>query len=315
MDWISGIQRAIDYIEDHLTETIDYETAAAQCFSSVYHFQRIFSLLCGFTLGEYIRSRRLSLAGAELAAGTAKVIDTALKYGYDSPDSFARAFQKFHGVTPSAAKAGGQQLRSFSRLVLNISLEGATDMTYKLEEKPEMILVGTRRHFTGAPYGQARSRQEEQMFETTRAVQWLLRGAAKISTPAERERYGITDTCVITKVDDEGYEFYYAAELDEDVRSNLYNEQVTGFAHMREFALEELVIARHKYAIFSVKDPAGDNPIAEYQHIRAQIMTQWLHSSGWEISNAPELAVYHWFPKPERKKRSIEIWLPVEPVN
>ena len=91
MDWIYGIQNALDYVEEHLTEEIDYEKVAAQSFSSSYHFQRIFSILCGFTLGEYIRNRRLSLAGAELAAGDVKVIDIALKYGYESPDSFSPA--------------------------------------------------------------------------------------------------------------------------------------------------------------------------------------------------------------------------------
>ena len=96
MDWIIGMQKAIDYIEEHITEEIDYEMVAQQSFSSSFHFQRVFSILCGYTLGEYIRCRRLSLAGAELALGKIKVIDAAVKYGYDSPDSFGRAFQKFH---------------------------------------------------------------------------------------------------------------------------------------------------------------------------------------------------------------------------
>ena len=124
MDWITGIQNALDYIEEHLTEDIDYDRVAEQSFSSSYHFQRIFSLLCGFTVGEYIRYRRLSLAGSELASTDIKVIDAALKYGYESPDSFAKAFQKFHGITPSAARTSGNVLRSFSRLTLKISLEG-----------------------------------------------------------------------------------------------------------------------------------------------------------------------------------------------
>ena len=130
MDWIIGMQKAIDYIEDNLTESIDYEKIAAQSFSSSYHFQRVFSILCGFTLGEYIRNRRLSLAGTELAASDAKIMDIALKYGYESPDSFAKAFQKFHGVLPSQARSNGGTLRSFSRLVLKLSLEGGSTMNY-----------------------------------------------------------------------------------------------------------------------------------------------------------------------------------------
>ena len=126
MDWIDGIQRALDYIEANLTEEIDYDRAAREAASSSFHFQRVFSILCGYTLGEYIRNRRLALAGAELAAGRIRVIDAALKYGYDSPDSFAKAFKRFHGVLPSEAK--GASLRSFSPLRIKLSLEGASMM-------------------------------------------------------------------------------------------------------------------------------------------------------------------------------------------
>ena len=107
MDWIQGVQRAVDYVEAHITEPIDYEEAAKQAYSSSFHFQRVFSILCGFTLGDYIRMRRLSLAGNELASSGIRVIDAALKYGYDTPESFSRAFTRFHGVTPSQAKHAG----------------------------------------------------------------------------------------------------------------------------------------------------------------------------------------------------------------
>ena len=141
MDWITGMQKAIDYIEAHLTDDIDYREIASNGFYSCYHFQRMFSILCGYTLGEYIRLRRLSVAGAELASGKEKVIDVALKYGYDSPDSFAKAFQKFHGITPSQARTGGATLKSFSRLHIKISLEGGSTMQYKMEEKEAFYVL------------------------------------------------------------------------------------------------------------------------------------------------------------------------------
>ena len=113
MDWLTGMQAAIDYIEDHLLEDLDIETIAAESFSSLYHFQRVFSIVCDMTLGEYIRNRRLSLAGSELARGENKVIDIVIKYGYDNPDSFTRAFQKFHGILPSQVSI----IRVFSKLI------------------------------------------------------------------------------------------------------------------------------------------------------------------------------------------------------
>ena len=88
MDWITGIQKAIDYVEAHITEPIDYEEAAKRAYSSSFHFQRVFSILCGFKLGEYIRWRRLSLAGSELLQSNEKIIDLAMKYGYDTPVSY-----------------------------------------------------------------------------------------------------------------------------------------------------------------------------------------------------------------------------------
>lgn len=135
LDWITGIQKAIDYIEENLTENLDYDKIAEKAFSSSYHFQRVFGILCGLTLGEYIRERRLTLAGSELASTNIKVIDVAMKYGYESPESFGRAFLKFHGVTPTQAKSCGNSLKSFSKLTVKLVLEGGTIMDYRIEEK------------------------------------------------------------------------------------------------------------------------------------------------------------------------------------
>ena len=141
MDWIESIQNAVDYIEAHLTEKTDYEDIARVAYSSSYHFQRVFGMLCGITLGEYIRRRRLTLAGNELSAGGAKVTEVAYKYGYDTPESFSRAFMRFHGIKPSQAKSG-RPLNSFSRLVPNIDRMGGTQMQYSVRQMPEKILVG-----------------------------------------------------------------------------------------------------------------------------------------------------------------------------
>ena len=83
MDWLQGIQKAIDYIEENITEKIDYEEVAKRAYSSSFHFQRVFGIMCGFTLGEYIRRRRLTLAANELLSKNRKVIDVAFKYGYE----------------------------------------------------------------------------------------------------------------------------------------------------------------------------------------------------------------------------------------
>lgn len=108
--WITGIQDAINYIEENLTEDLTMNDIAACSYISAFHFQRIFSVLCGITVGEYIRNRRLTLAAQALSVENGKVMDVAVRYGYDSPDSFARAFTRFHGISPSAAKKKGASI-------------------------------------------------------------------------------------------------------------------------------------------------------------------------------------------------------------
>lgn len=141
MDWVTGIQKAINHIEEHLTEEIDYEEIAAEALCSSFYLQRIFSVLCGITLGDYIRNRRLTLAGNELSSSDKKVIDIALKYGYETPESFTRAFSKFHGITPSEAKKDGSKLKFFSRLSLKISLSGGNLLDYKIIDKDEFYIM------------------------------------------------------------------------------------------------------------------------------------------------------------------------------
>ena len=301
MGWITGMQKAIDYIEANLTEEIDYEKVAAESFSSSYHFQRVFSILCGYTLGEYIRLRRLSLAGAELANGKEKVIDIALKYGYDSPDSFAKAFQKFHGITPSQARADGSKLKSFSRLSIKISLEGGSIMNYRIETKPQYTLLGYKKRFEGTPYDELRHKQEGDFFITTRAHQWMLKGMANDK---------LSDYCVITNMNDDGYDFYIASTTDNWERDNLYNSKVTGIDFMDKFQFEEIIIPERTYAIFETEKQRM--PIPEYFDLRKQIAAEWLSNNEYQMINAPEIAVYHWGIVGGYTERTIELWIPIE---
>lgn len=145
--WNEGIANAIAYIEENLTGNIDIEQVAQKACVSSFYFQKIFKALCGFTIGEYIRNRRLTLAAQELCSSHIKVIDAALKYGYDSPDSFARAFAAFHGINPSAAREQGSVLNSFAPLKLKLTLEGGTMLEYKIIEKPQFTVMGKLRKF------------------------------------------------------------------------------------------------------------------------------------------------------------------------
>ena len=301
MDWTQGIQNAIEYIESHLTEEIDYEKVAKVAYSSSFHFQRVFGIMCGITLGEYIRRRRLTLAGGELLYNNVKVIDVAFKYGYDTPESFSRAFTKFHGIKPSQVKQNCS-LNSFSKLSIKTDLIGGNEMNYKIKEIPEVILVGFKKHFSGVPYGEERSKQEEAFIASTRAKQWLLIGASSDYSK---------DYCIITNIDDNGYDFYLAYELDAWTRQELYNPQTTGIEFMDKLGFETLVIPKTLCAIFETNKKK--RPIGDYIDIRKKIITEWLPSSDYMLANLPEVVVMHWRPNGMwEKERYIEICLPVE---
>lgn len=141
MDWINGLQRAINYLESCLDDEADMEKAAREMNVSVFYFVRIFTVVCGITPAEYVRNRRLSLAGSELAAGSIKVIDAAMKYGYNTPEGFARAFSRFHGVTPYEVSRKNAPVRSYSPLTITIDVKGGKSMEYKIIEEPSFRVL------------------------------------------------------------------------------------------------------------------------------------------------------------------------------
>ncbi|MEK3805566.1 AraC family transcriptional regulator [Bacillus sp. FSL H8-0547] len=146
--WIESIQNAINYMEDHMLEELAIEDIAAAANASVFHFQRTFAILTDSTVGEYIRRRRLTFAAHDLAHGSAKVIDLALKYGYDTPESFAKAFRRQHKISPSEAKKASCRFTSYSRLVIQVSLKGADPMKYRVEERESFPVIGVKRSFS-----------------------------------------------------------------------------------------------------------------------------------------------------------------------
>lgn len=146
--WSQGIQNAIEYMEENITDRLEINDIASKAYVSAFHFQRIFSILCGYTVAEYIRNRRLTLAGQKLAVSNERIIDIALEFGYDSPDSFARAFTRFHGISPSAAKEKGAKLKSFAPLRIKLTLEGGTMLEYKIVSKAAFTVMGKLRNFS-----------------------------------------------------------------------------------------------------------------------------------------------------------------------
>lgn len=145
MDSIKKMNEALSFVEENLTDEIDYKEVARLAFCSEYHFQRMFSFLAGVSLSEYVRRRRLTIAAFELIKNDIKIIDIAIKYGYSSPDSFTRAFQNLHGITPSEARNNGHSLKAYPRMTFQLSIKGGSEMNYRIEEKEAFQIVGIMR--------------------------------------------------------------------------------------------------------------------------------------------------------------------------
>ena len=289
MDWITGISKAIDYIEEHITEPTDYARAAKEACSSPFNFQRVFALLCGYTLGDYVRMRRLTLAGEDLLSTDAKVIDVALKYGYDSPESFSRAFTRFHGVSPSAVRKGAA-IRSFSRICVKLILTGGSIMEYRIEKKQAAKIICRRREFT-KPGDDYTNREIPEFWNECGRDGSIQKLCGYIKDSAQFK--GLLGVCFSTEMTDSGFPYGIGAEYD-------------GESDPQDFEIVE--IPAYTYAVFTVR---GRMPDA-FRETYRKICTEFFPQSGYEYGNGVEIEVY---PSADMQNPdyTCEIWIAVKP--
>lgn len=289
MNWISGVQKAIDYVEVHLLEEIDYEAVAKEACSSKFHFQRVFSILCGFTLGDYIRMRRLALAAEELLRTNEKVIDIALKYGYDTPESFTRAFVRFHGVTPTQARQG-RTVKSFSRLSVKLILTGGSSMDYRIE-KMDAFPVICKRKAVGKPASAAATKDISAFWAECGADGTI--GDIISCFPKEPRFKGLLGICF--SADLEADKFPYGIGVEYDGRSILHD------------SLEVVEIPAHTYVVFTCKGRMPDAFTETYRKIVTEFFPQ---NERYEYGQGIELEVYP-SEKVDDPNYTCEIWIAV----
>lgn len=281
MEWIEQLNQAINYIEQHITEEIEYEQLAQIACCSTYHFQRMFAYMANVPLSEYIRRRRMSLAAVELQSGEAKIIDVALKYGYSSPTAFNRAFQSVHGVAPSLIKENGVTIRAFPPISFKIIVKGVDQMDYRIEKKEAFRIVGKAKPL---------HKEIEKNFEIVPQM-WgevAMDGTLpKLVSMMNSEPKGILGVSACNEQEDWKYFISVASTLPADE------------------AMEEYIVPAFTWAIFS---GAGACPQA-IQELEQRIVTEWLPTSGYEYDNGPDIELYI---SPDPSNAQFEVWIPVK---
>lgn len=278
MEWIERLNDAINYIEEHLTEEIDYGQLGQIACCSSYHFQRMFTYMAGIPLSEYIRRRKMSLAAVDLQSQNMKIIDVAGKYGYSSPTAFNRAFQSVHGIAPSAVKNEGVPVKSFPPVSFKITVKGVEEMNYRIETKDAFRIVGVsvplhkdiEKNFAAIP-----SKWQEISMNGT-----LQKLAGMMDIPP----MGVLGVSLCN--DTEPWKYYIAVPT-----SQAKNE------------FEEYIVPAATWAVFP-----GEGTNQSIQELERRIVTEWLPTSGYEYGSAPDVELYL---NPDPQNAKYEVWIPV----
>ena len=280
MEWIERLNASLNYIEEHLTEAIEIDDLAQIACCSSYHYQRMFTYIAGLPLSEYLRRRRMSIAAVELQQSEIKIIDLALKYGYNSPTAFNRAFQSVHGIAPSAVRKAGSVVKTFPPISFRITVKGVEEMNYRIEKKEAFRIVGlsapmknnTEENFSVVPQLWGKAAQEGFIPKLASMMNTSIMGILGVSACFDNEQWK--------------YFISVATSLP------------------AEAPLEEYTVPAYTWAIFSGE---GACPQA-IQELERRIVTEWLPTSGYEYDNGPDIEVYL---EPDPSKARFEVWIPV----
>jgi len=262
IEWLDRMNDALDYLEANLDGEVDLEHAARLAACSLFHFQRMFTYIAGVPLGEYLRRRRMTQAAFALSSGNGKVIDLALRYGYDSPTAFNRAFQNVHGMPPSRAKDSGVKLTAYPRISFTLSVKGETSMNYRIETMEPFRVVGMK---VTLPMN-----VEQSFAEVPEFWQKSVSRMPELLPLMNGNPQGLLG--VSTCMGGNTFDYYIAVASGADIPQG-----------MAEYIVPSCIWAKF--------DCVGSVPDA-IQTLQKRIVTEWLPTSGYEYANAPDIEVY-----------------------
>ncbi|MFC9241056.1 GyrI-like domain-containing protein [Streptomyces decoyicus] len=283
---LERLNQAMEHIECHLDQRIEVSDVARQVLMSEYHFRRLFSALAGIPLSEYIRRRRLTVAGAEVLAGERTLLEIAVRYGYTSGEAFARAFRVMHGVGPGEARRTGASLKSQPRMSFRLIVEGNSSMQYKVVEKDEFRVVGRKARVPLVHEG------------VNPAIAAFIREIGKetlerIESLSDQEPEGIIS--VSDNLDGSRAE---GTELD------YYHGVVTRAAVPED--MDALTVPAGTWAVFESSGPFPQT----LQYLWRDVFTQWFPSNPYQSRPGPEILRTRL--SPDAAQADAELWIPVE---
>lgn len=284
---LERLNQAMDHIEDRLDQRIEVSDLARIATTSEYHFRRLFSALAGMPLSEYIRRRRLTVAGAEVLSGEGTLLDVAVRYGYTSSEAFARAFRAWHGTGPGEARRTGAALESQPRLSFRLTVEGSNSMRYRVVEKDAFRLAGRKARVPLVHEGM------------NPAIGDFIRGLGRetverIGSLSDQEPEGIVS--VSDKLDETRAE---GTELD------YWHAVVTGTADVPG-DMDVLPVEAGTWAVFESSGPFPHT----LQYLWRDVFTQWFPSNPYRSRPGPEMLRTRL--SQDGTHADAELWIPVE---
>ncbi|CAM5436988.1 GyrI-like domain-containing protein [Streptomyces abikoensis] len=289
---LDRLNEALEHIESHLDRQVDVAELARIAVTSEYHFRRLFSALAGMPLSEYVRRRRLTVAGAEVLAGERTLLEIAVRYGYGSGEAFARAFRSVHGVGPGEARRNGAALRSQPRMSFRLIVEGSSSMRYRVVEKAEFRVAGKKARVPLVHEGM------------NPAIAAFIRGIdqetiRRISALSDQEPEGIvavSDDLDPSRAEGTEFDYYHAA--------------ATSASAVPE-DLDVLTVQAGAWAVF---ENTGPFPQA-LQHLWRDVFTQWFPSNPYSSRPGPEILRVRLSETSGETRADAQLWIPVERVT
>ncbi|MFD2132401.1 GyrI-like domain-containing protein [Pseudogracilibacillus auburnensis] len=285
---MEGLQRmlhAIEFVEKNLDNDLFIEDIARSACMSKFHFQRMFHMLTSYTVSEYIRNRRITVAAQELVYSNSKVIDVAMKYGYESPEAFTKAFRKIHGINPTVAKKNSQSLKAYPKLSFQIQLKGDVEMDYKIVEKKTFTVVGKSIRTTTL---EGENNKRIAAFWNESHENGFTEELAK-----NCGSLGLIGICMDFDKQQENLTYLICAEKQmENVPSDW----------------EEKEIPAASWAVFPVHGAMPD----AMPKVWERIFSEWFPATGYEHAGGPEMEVYLSDADPSSEDYYSEIWIPIK---